>query len=102
VTETNPENLKPIIHSVRRSALTKEQVFRLWRCAVKDDDKLIDDIIQHVYEDIMVFDCQQAAYVMELIVRRNVAAGCAFRSLLKDMRAASGAGLLTVGRQSCG
>ena len=72
--------------SVRRSNLTKEQVFRLWRCATKDDDKLIDELIQHVCEEIIEFDCKRAECVMELIVRRNMAAGCAFRSLLKDMR----------------
>jgi hypothetical protein len=72
--------------SVRRSNLTKEQVFRLWRCATKDDHKLIDELIQHVYGEIIEFDCKRAECVMELIVRRNMAAGCAFRSLLKDMR----------------
>jgi hypothetical protein len=92
VTDINTENLKATVQSVRRSALTKEQVFRLWRCAVKDDDRLVDEIIQHVYADIMAFDCGHAEYVMELIIRRNVAATCALKSLLKDIHAASGAG----------
>jgi hypothetical protein len=87
VTQMNPESLNTILRSVRQSTLTKEQVFRLWRCAVKDDDKLIDEIIQQLYENIIAFDCNRAESVIELIVRRNVAAGCAFRSLLKDMRA---------------
>jgi hypothetical protein len=87
VTQTNPQNLNTILRSVRQSALTKEHVFRLWRCAVKDDDKLIDEIIQQVYESIIAFDCKRAESVMELVVRRNAAAGAALRALLKDMRA---------------
>lgn len=82
-----------IPQGVRRSNLTKEQVFRLWRCATKDDDKLIDEMIQHVYEDMIAFDCKRAECVMELIVRRNIAAGCAFRSLLKDVRVVPRSGI---------
>jgi len=81
------QDLNAILQSVRRSTLTKDQVFRLWRCATKDDDKLVDEMIQHVYEDIITFDCKRAEGVMELIVRRNTAARWAFGSLLKDMRA---------------
>ena len=80
-------DLNAILPSVRRSTLTKEQVFRLWRCATKDDNKLVDEVIQHVYEDMITFDCKRAECVMELIVKRDIAARCAFGSLLKDMRA---------------
>ena len=80
-------DLNAILASVRRSTLTKEQVFRLWRCATKDDNKLVDEMIQHVYEDMITFDCKRAECVMELIVKRNIAARCAFGSLLKDLRA---------------
>ena len=86
MSEISAEQANAVLQSFRRSTLTKEQVFRLWRCATKDDDKLIDELIQHVYEEIIEFDCKRAECVMELIVRRNMAAGCAFRSLLKDMR----------------
>jgi hypothetical protein len=86
VTDMNPDSLHTILQGVRRSALSREQVFRLWRCAVKDDDDLVDEVIQQVYENIIAFDCERAESVIELIVRRNLAAGCAFRSLLKDMR----------------
>jgi len=86
VTEVIVKDLSTILHSVRRSTLTKEQVFRLWRCAIKDDDTLVEDIIRQLYENIIAFDCQRAESVIELIVRRNAAAGCAFRSLLRDMR----------------
>jgi hypothetical protein len=87
VTEVIVNDLSTILHSVRRSTLTKEQVFRLWRCAIKDDDTLVEDIIRQLYENIIAFDCQRAESVIELIVRRNAAADCALRSLLRDMRA---------------
>jgi len=69
-----------------RTALTREQVFRLLRCAIKDDEELVDEIIEQVYENIVAFDYKRAECVIELIVRRSVTARWAFRSLLKDMR----------------
>jgi hypothetical protein len=72
-----------------RPALTQEQVFRLLRCAIKDDDELVDEIIDQVYENIVAFDYKRAECVIELIVRRSVTARWAFRSLLKDMRTVS-------------
>jgi hypothetical protein len=69
-----------------RSPLTEEQVFRLLRCAIKDDDELVDQIIDQVYENIVAFDYKRAESVIELIVRRSVTAKWAFRALLKDMR----------------
>jgi hypothetical protein len=71
--------------SCPRSALTEEQVFRLLRCAIKDDDELVDQIIAQVYENIIAFDYKRAESVIELIVRRSVTAKWAFRALLKDM-----------------
>ncbi len=70
-----------------RSPLTREQVFRLLRCAIKDDDELVDQIIDQVYENIIAFDYKRAESVIELIVRRSVTARWAFRALLKDMSA---------------
>jgi hypothetical protein len=67
-------------------ALSQEQVFRLLRCAIKDDEELVDEIIEQVYENIVAFDYKRAECVIELIVRRSVTARWAFRSLLKDMR----------------
>src|SRR5215831_12069392 len=74
----------PLSHP--RSPLTEEQVFRLLRCAIKDDDELVDQIIDQVYENIVAFDYKRAESVIELIVRRSVTAKWAFRALLKDMR----------------
>jgi hypothetical protein len=71
----------------RHPGLTREQVFRLWQCAIKDDDQLVDEIIQRVYENIVAFDSKRAESVIELIVRRSITARWAFHSLLSDMRA---------------
>jgi hypothetical protein len=98
MTDIAPENLNAIHRRVRQCSLTKEQVFRLWKCAIKDDDKLVDEMIQQIYEHIIVFDRQRAESVIELVVRRNASAMCAFRALLRDMRVADPAlGLLDQG-----
>ena len=83
-----PNTMTGGLPSRSRPALTQEQVFRLLRCAIKDDDDLVDEIIEQVYENIVAFDYKRAECVIELIVRRSVTARWAFRSLLKDMRTA--------------
>jgi hypothetical protein len=70
----------------RRPTLTRDAMFRLWRAAIKDDDKVADEVIQKVYDDMMAFDRERADGVIELMVRRNPAAGIAFRALLTDMQ----------------
>lgn len=83
MTEITPVDLNVILQNLRRSNLTKEQVFRLWRCAIKDDDTLVDQVIQHAYEGMIAFDCRHAECVMALIVRRHTAAGCELRTFLR-------------------
>ena len=61
-----------------RPALTREQVFRLLRCAIKDDEELVDEIIEQVHENMLAFDHKCAECVIELIVRRSVSARWAF------------------------
>ena len=90
MTEIAPKNLSTILRRVRRSSLTKEQLFRLWRAAIKDDDKLVDELVQKVYDDMIAFNRERSEGVMELIARRNVAAQCAFQCLLKEIQAFSG------------
>jgi hypothetical protein len=81
-----PNDITGDFPSRPRPALTQEQVFRLLRCAIKDDEELVDEIIEQVYENIVAFDYKRAECVIELIVRRSVTARWAFRSILKDMR----------------
>jgi hypothetical protein len=46
MTEIGPNNFNEILLNVRRFRLTKEQIFRLWKCAVKSNDKLVDAAIE--------------------------------------------------------
>ena len=87
MTEIAAVNLNAIQRKFARPNLTKEQVFRLWRCAVMDDDKLVDEVIQHAYEGMIAFDCGRAECVMGLMIRRHMTAGSELRTLLEDMRA---------------
>ena len=74
-----------MLQSVRECRLTKNQVFRLWKCAVKDDDKLVDAVIEKLYEEMIAFDLARAETVMQLIIDRDEAAVPTFRGLLQDI-----------------
>jgi hypothetical protein len=87
MTERTPQGLNVILQSVRECQLTKGQVFRLWKCAVKDDDKLVDAVIEKLYEDMIAFDPARAETVMQLIIDRDEAAVLTFRDLLQDITA---------------
>ena len=85
MTERTPQGLNVMLQSVRECRLTKNQVFRLWKCAVKDDDKLVDAVIEKFYEEIIAFDLARAETVMQLIIDRDEAAVPTFRGLLQDI-----------------
>lgn len=70
----------------RHPALTRDELSALWRAAIKDDELLVNDVIQAVYDDLIAFDRDRAKAVMELMVRREPASGGAFRSLLAETR----------------
>lgn len=73
--------------SHRQFGLAEDEIlFRLWRAALKDDDRLVDEVIQKVYDDMISFDRERAEVVMSLTIRRNGEAGRAFGSLVGDMR----------------
>jgi hypothetical protein len=65
--------------------LTDAQVFRLFKCAVKDDDTLVDVIIEKLFHTMKDFDANRANTTVELIVDRDVAARPRFRELLNDL-----------------
>ena len=54
--ERTPQSLNVMLQSVRECRLTKNQVLRLWKCAVKDDDKLVDAVIEKLYEEMIAFE----------------------------------------------
>ena len=85
MTERTPQSLNVMLQSVRECRLTQNQVFRLWKCAVKDDDKLVDAVIEKLYEEMIAFDIARAETVMQLIIDRDEAALPTFRDLLQDM-----------------
>jgi hypothetical protein len=91
MTETAP-NGKTILRSSRTS-LTKDQIFRLWKAAIKDDDKFVDAVIQKVHGDMLAFDNERGEIVIDLMVRRHMIAGDEFRTLLSEMQEVSGATL---------
>ena len=85
MTEKTPQNLNVILQSVRQGRLTKEQVFRLWRSAVKDEDRLLDATIEQLCEGMIAFDLARAETVIRLIIERDEAAAPTFRSLLQEI-----------------
>ena len=84
MTETAP-NGKTILRSSRTS-LTKDQIFRLWKAAIRDDDKFVDAVIQKVHDEMIAFDSERGEIVIDLMVRRHKIAGDEFRTLLSDMQ----------------
>jgi hypothetical protein len=53
--------------------------------AVKDDDTLVDAIVERLYRKMKELDLERAEDAVELIVDRDVAAGSRFRALLNDL-----------------
>ena len=65
--------------------LTQEQLYRLWKCAIKDDDRLVDALIQKFYDAMIAFDPKRAEIVIRLTVNRHEAAVPMFHRLLRDI-----------------
>jgi hypothetical protein len=76
-------------HNVRatisdRFGLTHDAIFRLLNTAIKDDEKLVDEAIAAVYDQMISFDRARADRVISLIIRRHREAKDAFKTLLRD------------------
>ena len=56
------------------TGLNEFQVVRLFKCAVKDDDTLVDAIIEKLYGTMKDFDAGRAKQTVELIVDRETTA----------------------------
>jgi hypothetical protein len=52
---------------------------------VKDDDTLVDAIVERLYRKMNEFDRDRAEDTVELIVDRDAAAESIFRALLNDL-----------------
>ena len=53
--------------------------------AIKDDEKLVDEAIAAVYDQMISFDGARADQVIRLIIRRHREAKDAFKTLLSDV-----------------
>ena len=74
-----------IVHHRHSVALSEEQIFRLWRAAVKDDDTQLDEVIRRVHRDMIERHRDRFEEVMYLAITRDVSAGAALAELLNDM-----------------
>jgi len=68
-----------------RAGLNELHVVRLFKCAVKDDDTLVDAIVEILYGTMKDFDAGRAKKAVELIVDRDTTAASKFRALLDDL-----------------
>ena len=76
-------------HNVRatisdRFGLTHDAIILLLNAAIKDDEKLVDEAIAAVYDQMISFDRARANQVISLIVRRHREAKDALKTLLRD------------------
>jgi hypothetical protein len=85
VTEIAQERLNATPQSGGKYPLTKEQIFQLWKCAIKDDDRLLDAVIQKLYDAIIAFDFKRAENVIRLIIVRDEGAEQNLRAMLQDI-----------------
>jgi hypothetical protein len=67
------------------SGLNEFHVVRLFKCAVKDDDTLVDTIVEKLYGTMKDFDAGRAKQAVELIVDRDTTAASKLRALLDDL-----------------
>jgi hypothetical protein len=68
-----------------RARLNELHIVRLFKCAVKDDDTLVDAIVEKLYGTMKDFDAGRAKKAVELIVDRDSTAASKFRALLDDL-----------------
>ena len=76
---TDPINLSS------RVALSPNAIFRLWKAALKDDERLLDDAIAAVHDQMMLSDRVRAERVISMIIRRHRHAKDAFTAMLTTL-----------------
>jgi len=67
------------------TGLNEFQVVRLFKCAVKDDDTLVDAIVEKLYGTMKAFDAGRTKQTVELIVDRDTTAASQLRALLDEL-----------------
>jgi hypothetical protein len=68
------------------TGLTPDAIFRVWKAAIKDDEKLLDELIASVHEQMMSLDQSRAERVMSLIIQRHSGSKEAFKAMLIAIR----------------
>ena len=73
--------------TVRRipTGLNELQAFRLFKCAVKDDETLVDAIVERLYRRMKESDAGRTEHAVELIVDRDATAGSRLMALLDEI-----------------
>jgi hypothetical protein len=46
----------------KRRGLTSEEIFRVWKAAIKDDEKLLDELIASVHKQMVSLDHAQLRF----------------------------------------
>ena len=67
------------------TGLNEFQVVRLFKCAVKDDDSLVDALVERLCGAMKDLDADRAKRAIELIVDRDTTAASKFAALLDDL-----------------
>jgi hypothetical protein len=67
------------------TTLNEHQISRLFKCAVKDDETLIDTIVERLYGRMKKFDGRRANQTVGLIVDRDAMAGATLGAFLDEV-----------------
>jgi len=67
------------------TTLNELQISRLFKCAVKDDETLIDTIVERLYGKMKEFDGRRADDTVGLIVDRDAMAWATLRAFLDEV-----------------
>ena len=70
---------------IRNISLNEIQISRLFQCAVKDDETLVDAIVERLYRKMKEVDARRADHTVGLIVDRDAMAGPTLRAFLDDV-----------------
>ncbi len=86
MTNLSPTLSIPLSDPFCRTGLTELQALRLFKAAIKDDDSLVDAIVEKVYVAMKAFDRERARDAVELVVDRAEAAPSRLQCLLEEMQ----------------
>jgi NADH:ubiquinone oxidoreductase subunit E len=71
--------------STVRAVLDDIHVCRLFKCALKDDEALLDSILEKLYCSMKEFDASRTRDAIEMMVDRDATARLTFRALLDEL-----------------